>query len=91
MGIRIQGFDDRKLKKINLKKKFDPKLQSLPYAFIKDVQAAEEAFSLQKRTSRTSKHEIFQKKFCFCPLGSGSGYGSPDLNDSGSNPDPNHW
>jgi hypothetical protein len=31
---------------------------SIPYASIKDFQATEEAFSSQKRTSSTSKHEI---------------------------------
>jgi hypothetical protein len=37
---------------------------------IKDVQATGEAFSPQKRTSRTSKHEMFVG--LFCPPGSGS-------------------
>jgi hypothetical protein len=54
--IRIQGFDDQKLKKekVQMKKYFDPKLQ-LTY-----VQATEEAFHPQKRTSSTSKNEIYQ-------------------------------
>jgi hypothetical protein len=43
-----------------------------PQHRIKDVQATEEAFTPQKRTSSTSKHEI--SYFCgpFCPPGSGS-------------------
>ncbi len=63
-----------------------------PQASIKDVQATEEAFSLQKRTSSTSKPEMSKKIFYFC--GSfllswiripdpGSGYGSTDLIESG--------
>jgi hypothetical protein len=37
----------------------DQKLQfTYPYASITNVQVAEEAFSSQKRTSSTSKHEI---------------------------------
>jgi hypothetical protein len=37
----------------------DKKVQfTYPYASIKDVQATGEAFSPQKRTSSTSKHEI---------------------------------
>jgi hypothetical protein len=56
--IRIQGF------KLYLQLNFffiflDQKLQiTYPYASIKDVQVTEEAFSSQKRTSNTSKHEI---------------------------------
>jgi hypothetical protein len=45
-----------------------------PLASIKDVQVTKEAFSSQKRTSNTSKHEIsFFSTFVghFCPLGSG--------------------
>jgi hypothetical protein len=75
------GFDDQKLKKIySWKFNFyflDQKLQfTYPYASIKDAQATGEAFSLQKRTSSTSKHEnsllfsIFVGHFC--PPGSGS-------------------
>ncbi len=63
-----------------------------PSAFIKDVQATEEAFSTQKRTSRTSKHEF---SYCFLFLWildpdseSGFRYRSTDLFESGSNPDP---
>ncbi len=63
--IRIWGFDDQKLKKIYSWKKItnflNQKLQfTYPQAFIKDVQATEEAFSPQKWTSSTSKHEIFK-------------------------------
>jgi hypothetical protein len=44
--IRIQGFDDQKLKKIYSKKK-------------KTSKVTEEAFSSQKKTFSTSKHEIY--------------------------------
>jgi hypothetical protein len=48
---------------------------------IKDVQASGEAFSRQKRTSSTSKDEIYQVFYIFlghfCPLGSGSGLRIP--------------
>jgi hypothetical protein len=74
---------------------------SYPQASIKDVQVTEEAFCHQKRTSSTSKHEISKKVLflwvIFALLGpvpdldSGSGYGSTDLIESGSNPDPKHW
>ncbi len=62
--IRIPGFDDQKLKNSwNLQ------------ASIKDVQVTKEAFSSQKRTSISSKHEISQffSTFVgnFCPPGSG--------------------
>jgi hypothetical protein len=51
-------FDDQKLTKLKIffKYFFDQKLQS--YAFIKDVQAAEEVFIPQKKTSTTSKLEF---------------------------------
>jgi hypothetical protein len=56
---------------------FGSKLQfTYPWASIKDTQATEEAFSPQKRTSSTSKHEnsllfsIFVGHFC--PPGTGS-------------------
>jgi hypothetical protein len=56
----------------------------------KGVQATKEAFSPQKRTSSTSKDEILLTVFCFLdhlsPLGSGSG--SMDPIESGSDPDP---
>jgi hypothetical protein len=58
----------------------DQKLQfTYPYASIKDVQdIKEEAFSFQKRTSSTSKHEIsvFFSTFVghFCTPGSGLGF-----------------
>jgi hypothetical protein len=65
--IRIQGFDDQKLgKKLKLKKKsdffiFGSKLQYtyLTLGLLKEIQATGEAFSPQKRTSSTSKHEIY--------------------------------
>jgi hypothetical protein len=54
------GFDNQKLTKIQLKIFFDQKLQfTHPWASIKDVQAIREAFSPQKRTSSTSKDEIY--------------------------------
>ena len=54
-GGWIQGFDDQKLKKkIQMKKCFDKKLQ------FTDVQATGEAYSPQKRTSSTSKKEIYE-------------------------------
>jgi hypothetical protein len=70
------------LKKFTAEKKFDiffeKKLQfSYPQASIKDAQAAEEAFSPQKRTSSTTKHEY--SLLCsihvarFCTPGSGAG------------------
>jgi hypothetical protein len=63
--IRIQGFDDQKLKKITVEKKFDQKLL-LTYAlgYVKDVQTTGGAFSPQTRTSSTSKHKIY-KLFSF--------------------------
>jgi hypothetical protein len=76
------GFDDLKLKKITAEKNInflgDQKLQfTYPLASIKDVQATGEAFSPQKRTSSTSKHEnsVLFSIFVghFCPPGSGSG------------------
>jgi hypothetical protein len=45
-------------KKVGEKFTAEKKITS-PYASIKDVQATEEAFSPQKRTSSTSQHEIF--------------------------------
>jgi hypothetical protein len=42
------------------------KLEMYPWAFIKDVQATEEAFSPQKRTSSTSKLKNFFTFFNFC-------------------------
>jgi hypothetical protein len=74
---------------------------NLPSLCLKNVQATEEAFSPQKRTSSTSKYEISLKFFFsfmghFCPLRSESGsgfrigYGSTDLIESGSDPDPKH-
>jgi hypothetical protein len=58
--IRIQGLITKIWKKIQWKfiQKlfFSSKLQlTYPWGFIKDVQATGEAFSPQKRTSRTSK------------------------------------
>jgi hypothetical protein len=63
---------------------FYQKLQfSYPYASIKDVQATEEAFSAQKRTSITSKLKISSFFIFFwgqfCPPGSGSVGGSGSI------------
>ncbi len=63
--IRIQGFDDQKWREKNTAEKnfqafLTKKLQfTYPQAIIKDVQATGEALSPQKRTSSTSKDEIF--------------------------------
>jgi hypothetical protein len=67
----MQGFDDQKLKKKNYGRNFlisffDQKLQCL----LDIVQATGEAFSPQKRTSSTSKNEMFVGHFC--PPGFGS-------------------
>jgi hypothetical protein len=52
--IRIQGFDDQKLKKkIQTKRFIDQKLQ------FTDVQATREDYSPQKGTFSTSKNEIY--------------------------------
>jgi hypothetical protein len=65
-----------------------------PYASIKDVQTTDEAFSPQKRTTSTSKHEISELFSIFAghffPAGYGSGFRI--LIESGSNldPDPKH-
>jgi hypothetical protein len=53
--IRIQAFDDQKLKKKNIDEKFLD--QKLLFTF---VQAPGEDFSPQKRTSSTSKNKIYQ-------------------------------
>ncbi len=68
--VRIQGFDDRKLKKnLQLQKKlniFFIKHCNLPIQdCIKDIQATEKAFSPQKRTSSTSNMK-FLNFFLFC-------------------------
>jgi hypothetical protein len=86
--IWIQNFDDQKFKKkLQLKKNLIFSDQTTLYLSlglqIKDVQATEEAFSPQKRTSSTSQHEIFSifvGQFC----SPGSGYGFTDLIESGS-------
>jgi hypothetical protein len=61
-------------KKIQLKilLSFCDQLQLLLKASINDVQATEEAFSSQKRTSRTTKNESYYHFFYFCPPVSGS-------------------
>jgi hypothetical protein len=60
--IRIQGSDDQKLEKFTTKKiKFFGSKTTIYLSLgpQKIVQAREEAFSPQKRISRTSKHELF--------------------------------
>jgi hypothetical protein len=58
LRIRIQGFDNQKLK-INYSWKFFINYQKLqltyPWASLKDAQARGEAFNPQKRTSSTLK------------------------------------
>ncbi len=87
--IRFQGSNDQKLENIYSWKKdkifFDQKLQfTNPYASIKDVQATGEAFSPQKRTSSTSKHEISKLFFVGHFCGPGCGSRSTELIESGS-------
>jgi hypothetical protein len=61
---------------------------------MKDFQATEEAFSPQRRTSSTSKHEIsklfllFGVTFALLDPDPDSESGSTDLIESGSNSDP---
>ncbi len=74
--IRIQGFDDQKLKKIySWKKNWS---QTTIYLSLGLHKVTEEAFSSQMRTSSTSKHEIpnFFSTFVrhLCHPGSGSGF-----------------
>jgi hypothetical protein len=64
--IRIQGFDNKKLKEKKIQLKhflvafFDQKLQfTYPKASLKDVHARGEACRTLKRTSNTSKKEIY--------------------------------
>jgi hypothetical protein len=60
--LRIQGFDDQKMKKCCSRKKslvFFYQSFQFTYPSIKDAQATGKSFSPQKRTSSTSKHEIF--------------------------------
>ncbi len=77
----------------------DQKLQfTYPWDSIKDVQVTEEAFSSQKRTSSTSKHEIskffllLRVIYALLDPDPDSEYGSADLIESRSNsdPDPKH-
>ena len=69
--FQILGFDDQKLEKIySWKFNFyflDQKLPfTYPQASTKDAQSTGEAFSPQKRTSITSKHENSVLFFYFC-------------------------
>jgi hypothetical protein len=93
--IRIQGLDDQKLKKFKAEKKFTFFYQTTIYLSLgihKERQITEEAFSPQKRTSSTSKHEIskiFLLLWVIFSLldpdpDSEVGYGSTDLIGSGS-------
>ncbi len=82
--IRIQGFDDQNCKKnLQLKQNlifFEIKNCNLliPRSHTKVFQAPGEAFSSQKRTSGTSKHDI-SYVFYFCGT-----FWSTDLIESGS-------
>jgi hypothetical protein len=61
--------------------------------FFKHVQTTGETFSAQKRTASTSKRETFKLFLIdghFFPLGSGSGSGSSDLIEAGSDQDLKH-
>ncbi len=82
-GSRV--FMTKNWKNLQLIKKCT--IQYLPQASIKDVLATREAFSPQKRTSSTSKHEIFIFSIC---VGHFCSPRSTDLIESGSNPDPKH-
>ncbi len=97
-GSGSRALMTKNLKNITDEKKIqfvlDQKLQfSYPYAFIKNVQVTEEAFSSQTRTSNTSKHGIFFLLFMghFCPPGSGSGSTDPIESGSFWYPDPQPW
>jgi hypothetical protein len=79
-------------KKLQLEKKWKKLDQKLQFAYpIKDVQATEEAFTTQKRTSSTSKHDFLIFFFwSFLPSWiripnpyPDSGYGSTGLTESG--------
>jgi hypothetical protein len=80
----------------NIKFFWDQKQFTYAQGSIKDVQVAKEAFSSQKRTSSTSKHEIsyfFLLLWAIFALldpdpDSEYGSGSTDLIESGSNSDP---
>jgi hypothetical protein len=87
----------KKIKFLFLNKNYNIGTGTHSSAPIKDVQATEEAFSPQKRTSSTSNMK-FLNFFLFMWIifalldpNSDSGYGSTDLIESGSNPDPKHW
>ncbi len=89
--IRTKGFDNQNLVKINSRNIFDKLHFTYPQAFIKDVQDTGEAFSPEKRTSSTSKHEI-PKLFLSLKIisalldldpGYESGSGSAGLTESG--------
>ncbi len=85
--IRIKGFDDQKVKKscswiLLFFSSKTTTCHTYPLPSIKDVEVTEEAFSSQKRTSSTTKHEI---KFFSTILG----HFCPDSEyESGSNLDP---
>jgi hypothetical protein len=71
--IRIQGFNDQKLKKITAEIFFyifflikTAIYLSLGLHKVQYVQVIEEAFSSQKRPSNTSKHELLQIFVYFC-------------------------
>ncbi len=100
--VRIQGFDDQKFTKIYSWKKICFASKTTIYlslGSIKDVQVTKEAFSSQKRTSSTWKHEIYIFFLLLWVIfalldpdpdtgDSEYGSGSTNLTESGSNTDP---
>jgi hypothetical protein len=77
--IRIQGFNDQKLKKKNTVENFFL-LSLIKNCNLLMSKLQEKPFSPQKRTSSTFFLYVCRP---FCPPGSGSGYGSRDLIESG--------
>jgi hypothetical protein len=60
--IRIQGFNDQKLKKkYSWKKNFFSSKSTIYLSLGLHKERSEEAFSSQKRPSNTSKHELLKK------------------------------
>jgi hypothetical protein len=83
--IGIQGFDDqnsKSCKTLKLKKPFLSKIKIYLflglYEELQSYPGTGIAFISRKRTPSTTKRKLltFPIFFCFCPFGSGSGYGS---------------
>jgi hypothetical protein len=99
--IRIQGFNDQKLKKNDSWKKLNIFFWSKTAIYLslglhKVCQVTEEACSSQMRPSNTSKHEFFLILWVIFALldsdpDSESGSGSTGPIEYGSNPDPKPW